>query len=250
MRNLQLLLLCCILGFVYGCADSSTKGAIKEVETDIHITITSNEGTVNIDPSLGLDASAGDTTQDTEDSATVSPDTTAAIGMQGSTASNARDGAEMFMEQVRSAWDNYLDRSDRSVDNTDNSTVTPPVVTPEGEVIDGGELVPTSDNQEIYQLRQLDNNNKMFTWLQKSGKTYGATELTFYFPGCEDAKFVVPDARVKHGADGDAGNYNQMYYFSGNPETQEETMGGCGDWHCASVFGPPGCVTNSVVLTY
>jgi hypothetical protein len=63
-----ILLLWIVWLFVAACADSSTKGDIRDVETDVTIKIKENYGTIKLSPDFDLE-SKSKTRQKTENSA-------------------------------------------------------------------------------------------------------------------------------------------------------------------------------------
>lgn len=98
---------------------------------------------------------------------------------------------------------------------------------------------------ETYTLRSFEGNNKRFTWLNNTGAAYGG-QIKFEFTGgC--GELIVPNAAVTHGADGNASNHNQAYYFCGT-----DFAPGAAEYNgkLASVFAPPNCGATSVTLYY
>ena len=68
----------CLL--VAACADSSTKGDIRDVETDVTIKIEHNYGEIKLSPDLALE-SKSKTRQKTENSATTKTPTDASVSV-------------------------------------------------------------------------------------------------------------------------------------------------------------------------
>ena len=66
--------------FVAACADSSTKGDMRDVETDVKITIENNYGSIKLSPDLALE-SKSKTKQKTKNSATQKTPTEADISV-------------------------------------------------------------------------------------------------------------------------------------------------------------------------
>ncbi len=66
--------------FVAACADSSTKGDMRDVDTDVKITIEQNYGTIKLSPDLALE-SKSKTSQKTKNQATQKTPTEADISL-------------------------------------------------------------------------------------------------------------------------------------------------------------------------
>ncbi len=97
---------------------------------------------------------------------------------------------------------------------------------------------------QVFTLQTLAGNNKRFVWLDKTGSAYGG-KVVFDFGSC--GSLTVPDAAKSHGADGNASNHNQAFYFCGT-----DFKPGQAEWNQnrASVFAPPGCASSTVTMTY
>jgi len=100
------------------------------------------------------------------------------------------------------------------------------------------------NSSKVYMLRSAPGNDKRYTWLEKTGSSYGG-QVKFVFPGC--GELVVPNAAETHGADGTKSNHNQAYYFCGTdfPKSAREYNAGK-----ASVFSPPNCKADTVTMYY
>lgn len=167
--TVSILMLACILFFLVGCMDSGTRnGDDKDIKVTIDIENNST-GNVYLNPDLGkLVVTANDTTkQDTENEATLSPDTTAALAKEGATGTAVKEG-KALLENItnkrkndnnsKKDSDNPVDNSDHS-DNSDRSdhrqTVKPDVikdeveVKPDPEVVkdEVGKVVESGENQ-------------------------------------------------------------------------------------------------------
>ena len=107
------------------------------------------------------------------------------------------------------------------------------------------EAIGGFNTTEEFSLSVFKGNDKSYTWLSKTGAEYGG-QIKFVFNG-DCGEFVVPNAAVTHGADGNTSNHNQAFYFCGTDFAAgtKENNG-----NRASVFTPPGCSASSVTLHY
>lgn len=101
-----------------------------------------------------------------------------------------------------------------------------------------------STDQKITLQKAIDSERK-FNWLPVSGASIDSA-IDVEFPEC-DYTLHVPNSRYAWGADGDASNYNQSYYFSGNPDLQKDINNSC-PGGCASIFAPPACTQATYAL--
>ena len=121
---------------------------------------------------------------------------------------------------------------------TGETTIEPD---PIGDIIEG-----VGKNTRIgLQAGRTETMGKAFNWLPKTGSSY-SSPLIVAFPQC-NAQMVIKDPSNAYGADGNSGNTNQMYYFSGNPEKQRDINPGC-PGGCASIFAPPGCPATYAII--
>ena len=121
MRSLfQIFILCLAAALFFGCADSSTKGAMKNIDSNVTLNISGNHGPVNVYPGLDVAANAGNTDQDTKNSSNVDPKTTANAGWNGGSASGQMDAAGAIAEV---AGEYLKDVSKNDSDNSENEQV-------------------------------------------------------------------------------------------------------------------------------
>lgn len=99
---------------------------------------------------------------------------------------------------------------------------------------------------ETHVLRNLTGNNKRFSWMYHTGSYYGKKLIVKYSDGDE---WLIEDGAFKQGEDGNANNYNQKFWFSGNPAQQKDTHLGC-PGGCASIFTKPNSNADSVTIYY
>ncbi len=233
------LLLVCLLLFVGGCA-APESAVTKRYDIDMQ---TDDGHNVLV---LVLDADVDSNTavrQDAKTDARTKLD--AALAQNGSTQQNARDSAGAAMDGIKSILDATND-SRQTESNNDNSrpAAAIPVVAPTQSALEKAEVQSGEFNTtETHSLEALKGNNKKFTWLPETGSYYGG-EIKFSFPGCAD--LLVPDATTTIGADGSKGT-NQAYCFCGTdfPVGSHENLN-----YRASVFAPPGCAADTVIMAY
>lgn len=238
-----LMLMMLFLFVVWGCADSSTKGDSKEISPKVTMYFTDITGNVNINPFLDTDSSKGDTDQDTENSASFDPAATVPVGLNGGASSAATEGASMVAD-VASQY--FKDKSKRNTDNQNTEQeVTPAAVEPidEEEEVDPEE--PTSEWSKVG-LKDERVAGKWFAWIDRNGTKF-TSPLIVKFPECDNAIMTIDDPSNAWGADGNSSNHNQMFYFSGSPDKQEDTHMGC-EGGCASIFSPPDCEKATYAL--
>jgi hypothetical protein len=221
---------------ISGCGpNSSTHSGEKEVNVRLDLDIHDNAGPVYVNPDFGLKYAQGDTTQDTKNSSTQAPITDLKIPI----AQGAASAATGAMEAVENVLDNSLKGSQN--DNSDTNH-TPDIGT-------GSDTENTPDEVELtgnkIALRPDKINGKNWTWLSMSGDGIGGP-VVFSFPECK-TKLEVDDPTNAWGADGNSENFNQSYYFSGNPDKQDDISTACSGG-CASVFAPPGCTATYVLM--
>lgn len=242
-----------VLLFVWGCADSSTTGTSKDIDTNVSFHISNVTGDVNINPGTDLTGSVGDTDQETKNSASVDPKTTANLGLNGGAATGQIDAAAAIAKPVGEFFKDLSTKdSNNPQDNKiDNSAAAPvvadPAVTTSTET---AEEVAVDGLTYRVSLRQTEMvNNKRFIWLARAGKEYTAP-LVVSFPECvsdtrtlTEATMVIDDPSKAFGVDGNTDNHSQMFYFSGDPAQQDDTNNGL-----ASIFGPEGCSAATYAL--
>jgi len=241
VKYFYLLSACLLVFLLVGCGpNSSTHSGEKEVNLRLNLDIHNNAGPVYVNPDFGLKYAQGDTTQDTKNSSTQAPITDLKIPI----AQGAASAATGAMEAVKNTMDNSLEDS-----RNDNSATNP---TP--DIGTGGDTGSTTEEVKPtgkrFALKPLKDNNKVFAWLGRSGADIDQQPLKFSFPEC-NYTLTVPDSKYNHGANGNASDFNQSYYFSGNPKTQskKEVNYSC-PGGCASVFSPPspGCKATYVIM--
>jgi hypothetical protein len=135
MKHFTLLLLAVIALVLSGCADSGTQGDSTRRDYKDLVSIKDNADTtvtltINLSASSDTDTA---TKQDTKNSASVSPRTSA--GWNGGTAGMATDGAEFMMEGVSSLFQQWQDLRKTDSENTTtppNVTVPPTGIPPTG----------------------------------------------------------------------------------------------------------------------
>ena len=218
-----------------GCADSSTHSGEKEVNLRLNLDIHDNTGPVYVNPDLGLKYAQGDTKQDTSNRSDLNPVTDIKIPV----AQGAASAATGAMEAVENVLDNSLKES-----QNDNSATKPPPDIGTGNGT-GNITEPVELTGKRIALKPIKESGKNWTWLPMSGASIGAP-VTFSFPECNSA-LKIADPSKAWGADGNAENYNQSYYFSGNPDLQKDVNMSCAGG-CASVFAPPGCDATYVIM--
>lgn len=239
------LLAVAVLFLVWGCADSSTKGAMKDIDSKVTLTINDNAGTVNIYPGLDVAANAGDIDQDTENSSSVDPKTTANAGWNGGGATGQIDAVDAAAEVAGSF---FKDLSNRNSNNpkTEQVTVENDNKTPETTANETDEKIVTVEQHDLRKI----SNGRCFAWLNHNGDFYG-DNIKFVFS--DDSSFVVTDGSVS--TDQDGGNDRSlMWYFSGNdfksgddefnPSMHESGKGR------ASVFSKTGSCPSTVNLIW
>lgn len=240
------LLAVAVLFLVWGCADSSTKGAIKDIDSKVTLTINDNEGTVNIYPGLDVAANAGDTDQETKNASSVDPKTTANAGWNGGSASGQVDAAGAAVEAASSF---FKDLSNKNSNNPKTEQIVIPAEVPEdsGEVEEQPQV--EGSNAEVYELKPAGN-GRCFAWLDHNGNFYGGG-INFTFS--DGSSFVVPDGSVSVDQDGGK-NMSLMWYFSGNDFEQgadefNPSMHESGKGR-SSVFSAAGSCPESVTITW
>ncbi len=212
MKYFYLLLAIVLLG---GCADSSTKGNVKDVDSQVRIEIHDNTGPIYLDPSLGFKYAQGDLAQDTSNRSDINPATDLKIPIaQG--ASSAATGA---MEAVKNALDN-------SVKDNHTSSQAPAVSAPESVI------KPVLKDTSQFDLEYQTDHNRLFTWLPETGSYYGG-KITLEI--CDKTLTVLDAAKEAKG---------DIIWFPGTTKTGAENNN-----NRASVFGPLGCKTGSLILT-
>jgi len=190
------LLLAVVMFLVQGCADSSTKGAIKDVDSKITIDIHDNTGDVNIYPGTDLAGNMGASDQDTKNSASIDPKTTANAGWNGGSASGQMEAAGAVAEL---AGDYLKDLSQKDANNKNESTQvtpTPPAVSaPAAEVGTGASESVIEGYNSVWLVEPLRiNGNRSWERFAKNattpGTTFGETALVEWSNGWT---MLVPD---------------------------------------------------------
>ncbi len=151
-----------LLAFVValsGCADSSTKGSMKETETEFKFNFSNNTGEINFYAGTELATLAGNTEQKTENESDVSPTTTVKIPIA--------EGGSSAVTGAASELSNMLDTSKIST----VSEVLQPVTDVLQPVTD---LLPTGATKtETYTLKHSADRGRQVTWMKQHGDKYG-----------------------------------------------------------------------------
>jgi len=228
MKNFFIIILAAAM--LIGCADSSTKGNVKEVESDITINIHDNFGPVYLDPTLGFKYAQGDTTQDTSNTSDVNPATDIKVPV----AQGAASAATGAMDAVKNTLDNR-------VKDSNNSEVQPlPNVSPGTKINEDtreGTNVGDTTARHEFEMKYNTEHNRLFTWLPETGSSYGSS-FKLSIPDC-DAELMVPDSSQNLGAE-------SIIYFDGTHPPDAKSVAGMGKQ--ASVFGPVGCDSGTLII--
>lgn len=123
MKNAALALIMTTSIMLTGCfsTDSSTTGNVSTKKYDIEMTINNYGNDVTVTFPVSLTAST-ESSSEQETSNTASDTRKANLGYNGSTASMADDGAELFLESVTSAARRWIDS--RKTDSENDNSVT------------------------------------------------------------------------------------------------------------------------------
>jgi len=100
-RGLVVILISACFAVLWGCADSSSRTG-DDKKLDIKITVNNyKDGTVNIDPELGVTANDGAVTQITKDTSTISPTTKAVMAEGASQSSLVGEGGSALFKGIK-----------------------------------------------------------------------------------------------------------------------------------------------------
>lgn len=235
-KYLLLILITIVLG---GCSTADTTGDITERDYAIRIT---NEGSGDIYMEFPTNITAATETATritTDNDPANRTDPALALSTTGGMATLAKDKAEAVFDDVSSRLDARV--TDNRIDNSTESTVPAvvPVIKTDDDKVKPGSNSTEYNSSEVHTLK-LDN-DKMFTWLDKTGADYG-TDIKFVWEGCTD--LVVPDAAITTTRDGTS-NQKQAYYFCGTDPEHQHGMSGR-----ASIYADPSCKAKTVTLFF
>lgn len=134
-----------VAAFLYSCSTADTTGSMKEVDTDIDITITHNKGTVNIYPGVDLQADQGNISQETDNTADnkITPDLDVSLSGAADTATDLIQGAagSLLTDKVNNTVSDKIN-GEVIDDPVINDPVTNPVVIPEENPVVDPVVIP------------------------------------------------------------------------------------------------------------
>lgn len=234
---MQKLTLCALvtLSMLSGCADSSTKGSMKEVNPRITMNFANITGNISINPFLDTASTAGNTDQETENSANIDPRSTVPVGFGGGTASGAI-GGDSVLDEIVSRFDPDIDESQENVgnpvDNSDNSATTPAVVPvvvdPTEENSEGTAETVYTDVYKVSPLRLVGGRSweRFGETTNQPGSIFGENILVKFSDG---STLNVPDGSVDYAPNGSSGDA----WICGTMSPADESQGDTG-----GVWGP------------
>ena len=215
MRYLMLVLMLVMLG---GCADSHTTGQEKDLDIRTTINITQmegNKGSVTITPGIDYASAAGDTTQDTANTAETPTD------------------VDLNLKDVNNPVSTMTEVLERKADTK--------IIKRADEIQD--EIVEDNDNSDIVRLEDFKpENNRMFRWMEKTGADY-PKGLTFVFPEC-DYTFIVEDPSQDVNAESNRPKDQGVWFSAPKRDDGSCHMPGC----TASVFAPEKCSVTYALM--
>lgn len=187
MKKMTWIWLVILILFVAGCSMTKS-GSERAYDTEIN----NHEGGIVI-LYLGLQNESATETASGDAPASTDVSPTTAVGLQGSTASIAEEGAEQVLRDFSNIFKNWIENKKEEIipplqPEDPEEPVQPPLAPPTGDEDEEPPVVDTGDLDRIENLEYWQRPNGRPQWYGDFSKTmadYGAP-VYFEVPGCGD----------------------------------------------------------------